>query len=225
MPKVFKIFGALAKKIGNPTQNSANKISAKLNFLAILKICFWAPLLPHMGNVVPMDSKLPSNCPGHHGQLISQNCALTKPPFPHQTRTYDQTKTYDQTFERVPNPNRYPRSSHAWLPLHFLLARVVTSRKNARSPAKKYQKRVAKPHPYLVNFWPNRAKLPSHMGALFVASGLWNSYMKFCPDWSYRVSQKKQYKKRAFLGERGTFCPFLGKPKIIFLIRMVNKLV
>ena len=36
-----------------------------------------------MGNVVPMDSKLLSNywyitCPGHHGQLISQNCVLTK---------------------------------------------------------------------------------------------------------------------------------------------------
>ena len=217
MPKVFKIFGALAKKIGNPTQNSANKISAKLNFLAILKICFWAQLLPHMGNVVPMDSKLPSNCPGHHCQLISQNCALTKPPFPHQTRTYDQTKTYDQTFERVPNPNRYPRSSHAWLPLHFLLARVVTSPKNARAPAKKFQKRVAKPHPYLVNFWPNRAKLPLHMGALFVASGLWNSYMKFYPDWSYRVSQKTSTKSVPFLAREALFARFWANQKLFFL--------
>ena len=37
-----------------------------------------------MGNVVPIDLKLPTNCwymscrPGHHGQLISHNCVFSQ---------------------------------------------------------------------------------------------------------------------------------------------------
>ena len=34
-----------------------------------------------------------------------------------------------------------------------------------------------------------------------------------------------KWAKSASLGKRGIFCLFLGKPTIIFLIRMVNKLV
>ena len=40
-PKIFKNFGILAKFLfGDPTQNSANKISLKFSFLVILKISY-----------------------------------------------------------------------------------------------------------------------------------------------------------------------------------------
>ena len=69
-----------------------------------------------------------------------------------------QTRTSDQTFEGVPNPNRPP------VP-------------------------VVQPRPYLVPFFPilpNHQHIPKTkiVGALLVASGLMNSYMKFYQDWT-----------------------------------------
>ena len=47
--------------------------------------------------------------------------------------------------------------------------------------------------------------------------------------WRYHLKNNfpfaQKWAKSASLGKRGTFCSFLVKPRIIFLIRMVNKLV
>ena len=72
-----------------------------------------------------------------------------------------QTRTSERTFEGVPDPNRQT------------------------VPA-------GQPRPYLVQIRPNLAKYPEHRnmpktqvyGALRVASGLLNSYMKFHQDWT-----------------------------------------
>ena len=64
--------------------NSLRRIewNKKLSSTSLLEMLILGPVFaprPQMGNVVPQNyPQIVSTCPGHHGQLISQNCVLKK---------------------------------------------------------------------------------------------------------------------------------------------------